>query len=144
VTLLRQGGWTRWPTEVPSNPYYSVILWLLLISSSSQSWGHSEQRKNIWFSALSSQVFSTTCTSFLPGGICTGPSPVISSTFQSHLWDVQNYTADASNPRRISLVIRSIWMPATFPFFNFWQSLAKLLVGKPVKSDLEKPPIKVI
>jgi len=27
VTLLRQGGWTRWPTEVPSNPYYSVILW---------------------------------------------------------------------------------------------------------------------
>jgi len=21
------GGWTRWPTEVPSNPYYSVILW---------------------------------------------------------------------------------------------------------------------
>jgi len=27
VTLLGQGGWTRWPTEVPSNPYYSVILW---------------------------------------------------------------------------------------------------------------------
>jgi len=25
VTLLRQEGWTR-PTEVPSNPYYSVIL----------------------------------------------------------------------------------------------------------------------
>ena len=21
------GGWTRWPTEVPSNPYHSVILW---------------------------------------------------------------------------------------------------------------------
>ena len=20
-------GWTRWPTEVPSNPYHSVILW---------------------------------------------------------------------------------------------------------------------
>ena len=20
-------GWTRWPTDVPSNPYYSVILW---------------------------------------------------------------------------------------------------------------------
>jgi len=29
VTLLRRGGWTRWPTEVPSNPYYSVILWFL-------------------------------------------------------------------------------------------------------------------
>ena len=27
MTLLRRGGWTRWPTEVPSNPYYSVILW---------------------------------------------------------------------------------------------------------------------
>jgi len=27
VTLLRQEGWTRWPTEVPSNPYHSVILW---------------------------------------------------------------------------------------------------------------------
>jgi len=27
VTLLWRGGWTRWPTEVPSNPYYSVILW---------------------------------------------------------------------------------------------------------------------
>jgi len=27
VTLLRQGGCTRWPTEVPSNPYYSVTLW---------------------------------------------------------------------------------------------------------------------
>jgi len=27
LTLLRRGGWTRWPTEVPSNPYYSVILW---------------------------------------------------------------------------------------------------------------------
>ena len=26
VTLLQQEGWTRWPTEVPSNPYYSVIL----------------------------------------------------------------------------------------------------------------------
>ena len=23
------GGWTRWPTEVPSNPYHSVILWFL-------------------------------------------------------------------------------------------------------------------
>ena len=22
-----RGGWTRWPTEVPSNPYHSVILW---------------------------------------------------------------------------------------------------------------------
>ena len=21
------GGWTRWPTEVPSNPWHSVILW---------------------------------------------------------------------------------------------------------------------
>jgi len=31
VTLLWQGGWTRWPTEgdqdVSSNPYHSVILW---------------------------------------------------------------------------------------------------------------------
>ena len=27
MTLLRQAGWTRWPTEVPSNPYHSVILW---------------------------------------------------------------------------------------------------------------------
>ena len=26
VTLLRQGGWTRRPTEVPSNLYHSVIL----------------------------------------------------------------------------------------------------------------------
>ena len=25
--MLRQEGWTRWPTEVPSNPYHSVILW---------------------------------------------------------------------------------------------------------------------
>ena len=25
--LLWQGGWTRWPTDVPSNPYHSVILW---------------------------------------------------------------------------------------------------------------------
>ena len=29
VTLLRQGGWTGCPTEVPSNPYHSVILWFL-------------------------------------------------------------------------------------------------------------------
>ena len=28
VTLLQQEGWTRWPTEVPSNPDHSVILWL--------------------------------------------------------------------------------------------------------------------
>ena len=27
VTLLRQEGRTRWPTEVPSNPHHSVILW---------------------------------------------------------------------------------------------------------------------
>jgi len=26
VTLLQHGGWTRWPTEVPSNPKHSVIL----------------------------------------------------------------------------------------------------------------------
>ena len=25
--FLRQEGWTRWSTEVPSNPYHSVILW---------------------------------------------------------------------------------------------------------------------
>jgi len=31
VTLLRQGVWTGWPTEVPSNPYYSVILWFYLL-----------------------------------------------------------------------------------------------------------------
>ena len=31
MTLLRQGGWTRWPTEVPSNPYYSVILWSVIL-----------------------------------------------------------------------------------------------------------------
>ena len=29
-----QEGWTRWPTEVPSNPYYSVILWLFAYSIS--------------------------------------------------------------------------------------------------------------
>ena len=29
VQLLQQEGWTRWPAEVPSNPYYSVILWFL-------------------------------------------------------------------------------------------------------------------
>jgi len=29
VTLLRQGGWTGWPTEVPSNPDHSVILWFM-------------------------------------------------------------------------------------------------------------------
>ena len=29
VPLLRQEGWTGWPTEVPSNPYNSVILWSL-------------------------------------------------------------------------------------------------------------------
>ena len=23
-----KGGWIRWPTEVPSNPYHSVILWI--------------------------------------------------------------------------------------------------------------------
>ena len=34
MTLLRQGGWTRWPTEVPSNPYHSVILWRFWKSSS--------------------------------------------------------------------------------------------------------------
>ena len=27
MTLLWQGGCTSWPTEVPSNPYHSVILW---------------------------------------------------------------------------------------------------------------------
>ena len=27
MTLLRREGWTRWPTEVPSNPDHSVILW---------------------------------------------------------------------------------------------------------------------
>ena len=27
MTLLRWEGWTRWPTEVSSNPYHSVILW---------------------------------------------------------------------------------------------------------------------
>jgi len=27
VTLVRQGSWTGWPTEVPSNPYHSMILW---------------------------------------------------------------------------------------------------------------------
>ena len=26
LTLLQQGGWARWSTEVPSNPYHSVIL----------------------------------------------------------------------------------------------------------------------
>ena len=30
VTLLWQEGWTRWPIEVPSKPYYSVILWSFL------------------------------------------------------------------------------------------------------------------
>ena len=28
MTLLEQGGWSRWPSEVPSNINYSVILWL--------------------------------------------------------------------------------------------------------------------
>ena len=32
ASLLRQGRWTRWPTEVPSNPYHSVILWPNLLS----------------------------------------------------------------------------------------------------------------
>ena len=27
--LLWQEGWTGWPTEIPSNPYHSVILWLM-------------------------------------------------------------------------------------------------------------------
>jgi len=40
VTLLRQEGWTRWPTEVPSNPDHSVILW----SNNSEN----KIEKNIW------------------------------------------------------------------------------------------------
>ena len=35
VTLLQQEGWTRWPTEVPSNPDYSVVLWFC---DSEKSW----------------------------------------------------------------------------------------------------------
>ena len=33
MTLLWQGGWTRWPTEVPSNPEHSVILWSFPVGS---------------------------------------------------------------------------------------------------------------
>ena len=36
VSLLRQGGWTRWPTEVPSNPYHSVILWFATNADSAE------------------------------------------------------------------------------------------------------------
>ena len=32
------GGWTRWPTEVPANPYYSVILWFYVCFR--QWWHH--------------------------------------------------------------------------------------------------------
>jgi len=40
VILLRQGGWTRWSTEVSSKHYHSVILWLILwfCNSSFMSW----------------------------------------------------------------------------------------------------------
>ena len=45
VTLLRQGGWARWPTEVPSNPDHSVILWLVvLVYLLGWGWVWSEQR----------------------------------------------------------------------------------------------------
>ena len=27
LNIRKHFFWTRWPTEVPSNPYYSVILW---------------------------------------------------------------------------------------------------------------------
>ena len=35
------GGWTRWPTEVPSNPKHPVILWLL---AQKRIWGHAKGR----------------------------------------------------------------------------------------------------
>ena len=41
MTLLRQGVWTRWPTEVPSNPYHSVILWHTPLMLAKQAiWEH--------------------------------------------------------------------------------------------------------
>ena len=33
MTLLWQGDWTRWPTEVPSNPRHPVILWTKHVNS---------------------------------------------------------------------------------------------------------------
>ena len=38
MTLLRQEGWTRWPTEVPSNPEHSVILWFCEVGLCASSW----------------------------------------------------------------------------------------------------------
>jgi len=38
VTLLRQGGWTGWSTEVPSDCYHSVILDFMLWSAEMLSW----------------------------------------------------------------------------------------------------------
>ena len=51
MTLLQQGGWTRWPTEVPSNPYYSVILcdsvilWIGNFKITMESWQGTCRRK---------------------------------------------------------------------------------------------------
>lgn len=84
-----------------------------------QSWGHSERGKSIRFSALSSQVFSITCTSFLPGGICAGPSPIQFSDISESPLSCSELHSGASNSRRSSLVMRSIWIPGIYILFFF-------------------------
>ena len=45
------GGWTRWPTEVPSNPYHSVILWFCLpvsLSAQPESFTENVLAASVW------------------------------------------------------------------------------------------------
>jgi len=50
VTLLQQEGWTRWPTEVPSNPYHSVILWFTEVWSPSRGQKRLSPTADCWSS----------------------------------------------------------------------------------------------
>ena len=48
-TLLRQEGWTRWPTEVPSNPY---ILWFCLAWKTARSGEILSMYRNTWWEGV--------------------------------------------------------------------------------------------
>jgi len=56
---LQLGGWTRWPTEVPSNPYYSVIFCDILWPGTGGPAVRSGWQTCWWMAGLCSSVWES-------------------------------------------------------------------------------------
>jgi len=128
MALLRQEGWTRWPTEVPSNPYHSMILWFCEWQSWYQAISVEEGLTSVHalLAILYFSLLPSTCSPCSPSSLFTSSLPSmyrIKSVLINEIkcfWNMPEYSYSVTLTIKANLAQVSIWTCiCTLMFLSF-------------------------